>query len=150
MSTSPGRKLIVRRALSGETEVRSTKSRRARHVPLPDQAAAALERLRQPGDFTGPDDYVFTNRLGRRLDPSALRRRFERGRDAAGLEPLRFHDLRHTYGSLLVVGGIDLPSIKAAMGHSHITTTERYLHARPAGELADRFTRALAGTTAAS
>ena len=29
------------------------------------------------------------------------------------------------------------------MGHSHITTTERYLHARPAGELADRFTRAL-------
>lgn len=60
--------------------------------------------------------------------------------------PLRFHDLRHTYGSLLVAGGIDLASVKAAMGHSHITTTERYLHARPAGELADRFTRALAGT----
>jgi hypothetical protein len=34
------------------------------------------------------------------------------------------------------------------MGHSHITTTERYLHARPAGELADRFTRAFAGTDA--
>jgi hypothetical protein len=31
------------------------------------------------------------------------------------------------------------------MGHSRITTTERYLHARPAAELADRFTRALAG-----
>jgi hypothetical protein len=30
------------------------------------------------------------------------------------------------------------------MGHSRITTTERYLHARSAGELADRFTRALA------
>jgi integrase len=143
-----GRKLIVRRALSGETEVRSTKSRRARQVPLPDQAATALERLRQRGDFTGPDDYVFASRLGRRLDPSALRRRFERARDAAGLEPLRFHDLRHTYGSLLVAGGIDLPSVKAAMGHSHITTTERYLHARPAGELADRFTRAFAGATA--
>ncbi len=96
-------------------------------------------------EFTGPDDYVFANRLGRRLDPSALRRRFERARDAAGLEPLRFHDLRHTYGSLLVAGGIDLASVKAAMGHSRITTTERYLHARPAGELADRFTRALAG-----
>jgi integrase len=140
-----GRKLIVRRALSGETEVRSTKSRRARQVPLPDQAATALERLRRRGDFTGPDDYVFASRLGRRLDPSALRRRFERARDAAGLEPLRFHDLRHTYGSLLVAGGVDLPSVKAAMGHSHITTTERYLHARPAGELADRFTRAFAG-----
>jgi integrase len=140
-----GRKLTVRRALSGDTELRSTKSRRAREVPLPDQAAAALERLSRRGEFTGPDDYVFANRLGRRLDPSALRRRFERARDAAGLEPLRFHDLRHTYGSLLVAGGIDLASVKAAMGHSRITTTERYLHARPAGELADRFSRALAG-----
>lgn len=144
-----GRKIIVRRALSGDTELRSTKSRRAREVPLPDQAAAALDRLSRRDEFTGPDDYVFPNRFGRRLDPSALRRRFERARDAAGLEPLRFHDLRHTYGSLLVAGGIDLASVKAAMGHSRITTTERYLHARPAGELADRFTRAFAGSSGA-
>jgi integrase len=144
-----GGKIIVHRSLSGETEVRSTKSRRAREVPLPDQAAAALDHLSHRGEFIGADDYVFASRLGRRLDPSALRRRFERARDAAGLEPLRFHDLRHTYGSLLVAGGIDLVSVKAAMGHSRITTTERYLHARPAGELADRFTRALGGSLAA-
>jgi integrase len=141
-----GRKLIVRRALSGEIELRSTKTRRAREVPLPEQAAVALERLSRRQEFTASDDYVFANRFGRRLDPSALRRRFERARDAAELEPLRFHDLRHTYGSLLVAGGIDLPSVKAAMGHSRLSTTERYLHARPASELADRFTRALAGT----
>jgi len=141
-----GHKLVIRRSLSGDTEVKSTKSRRVRDVPLPDQAAVALERLSRRAEFTGDDDYVFCNRLGRRLDPSALRRRYERAREAAGLEPLRFHDLRHTYGSLLVAGGIDLVSAKAAMGHSRITTTERYLHARPAGELADRFTRALAGT----
>jgi integrase len=113
-------------------------------VPLPDQAAGALDPLSQRGDFTSPDDYVFANRLGRRLDGSALRRRVERARDAAGLRRLRFHDLRHTYGSLLVAGGVDLASVKAAMGHSRITTTERYLHARSASELADRFTRALA------
>jgi len=137
------RKLVVRRAVSGDVEVSSTKSRRAREVPLPDQAAGALDRLSQRGDFFSPDDYVFVNRLGRRLDGSALRRRVERARDAAGLPPLRFHDLRHTYGSQLVAGGIDLASVKAAMGHSRITTTERYLHARSASELADRFTRAL-------
>ncbi len=145
-----GQKIIVRRALSGETEVRSTKSRRAREVPLPDQAAAALRRLRARGEFTGPDDYVFANRFGRRLDPSALRRRYERARDAAALEPLRFHDLRQTYGSLLVAGGIDLPSVKAAMGHARITTTERYLHARSASELAERFTQALGAASVAA
>ena len=52
--------------------------------------------------------------MGRRLDPSALRRRYERARETVGLEPLRFHDLRHSYGSLLVAGGIDLVSVKAA------------------------------------
>src|SRR5215216_5152054 len=67
-----------------------------------------------------------------------------------GLRPLRFHDLRHTYGSLLVAGGVDLASVKAAMGHSRITTTERYLHARSASELADRFTQALAGADPAA
>jgi integrase len=138
------RKLVVRRAISGGVEVASTKSRRAREVPLPDQAAGALDRLSQRRDFTSPDDYVFANRLGRRLDGSAVRRRVERARDVADLPPLRFHDLRHTYGSQLVAGGVDLASVKSAMGHSRITTTERYLHARSASELADRFTRALA------
>lgn len=142
-------KLVVQRAISANVEAMSTKSRRARDVPLPDQAAGALDRLSQRPDFTTPDDFVFVNRLGRRLDASALRRRVERARDAAGLRPLRFHDLRHTYGSLLVAGGVDLASVKAAMGHSRITTTERYLHARSASEMADRFTQALSGSGSA-
>jgi integrase len=86
------RKLVVRRSVSGDVEASSTKSRRAREVPLADQAAGALARLSQRGDFTSADDYVFANRLGRRLDGSALRRRVERARDAAGLRPLRFHE----------------------------------------------------------
>jgi hypothetical protein len=54
---------------------------------------------------------------------------------------------RHQPGPVrvpVVAGGVDLVSVKASMGHSRITTTERYLHARSASELADRFTRALA------
>lgn len=67
------RKLTVRRTVSGERELSSTKTRRAREVPIPDQAEAAFSRLLRRGDFNGPDDYVFVNRYGRRLDPSALR-----------------------------------------------------------------------------
>lgn len=149
-STSP----LTRSPCAGRSrlgvETSSTKSRRAREVPLPDQAAGALDRLSQRSEFVEADEFVFCNRLGRRLDATALRRRFERARDAAGLPRLRFHDLRHTYGSLLVAAGVDLQSIKAAMGHSRITTTERYLHARPATEQAARFTRAFAGLASAA
>jgi integrase len=138
-----GRKLTVRRAISADVDMNSTKSRKTREVPLPDQAAHSLQRLKQRAAFTSPDDHVFVNRLGRRLDASALRRRVQRAQTAANLRPLRFHDLRHSYGSLLVAGGIDLASVKAAMGHARLATTERYLHARPATELADKFTKAL-------
>ncbi len=141
----PARKLTVRRTVSGDRELSSTRTRRSREVPIPDQAEAAFSRLLRRGDFTGPDDYVFVNRYGRRLDPSTLRRRYERARNAAGLEPLRFHDLRHTYGSLLVAGGIDLVSVKAAMGHAWLSTRERHLHARPAADQAAVFSRAFAG-----
>jgi site-specific recombinase XerD len=55
---------------------------------------------------------------------------------------LRWHDLRHTYGSLLAADGVDLVTIHSAMGHLALATTGRYLHARPASEQAARFTRA--------
>ena len=135
-----GHALTISRAISSGTES-STKSGRVRRVPLPDQAAAALDRLSKRGDYTSAADRVFCNVFGRTLDGSALRRRFKRARDAVALRALRFHDLRHTYGSLLAAGGVDLVTIQAAMGHTALATTGRYLHARPASEQAALFTR---------
>jgi integrase len=143
-----GSAITVARARSAGGET-STKSGRVRRVPLPDQAAAALDRLSRRQDFTGPDELVFCNALGRPLDSSALRRRFKRARDAAGLRPLRFHDLRHTYGSLLAAAGVDVVTIQAAMGHGALVTTGRYLHARPARDQAAIFTRAFQATVSA-
>jgi integrase len=135
-----GHALTISRAMSSGIES-TTKSGRVRRVPLPDQAAAALDRLSKREDYTALGERVFCNVLGRTLDGSALRRRFKRARDAAGLRPLRFHDLRHTYGSLLAAGGVDVVTIQAAMGHSALSTTSRYLHARPASEQAAVFTQ---------
>ncbi len=136
-----GHALTISRAMSDGVES-STKSGRIRRVPLPDQAAGALDRLSKREDYTTEDELVFCNVFGRHLDGSALRRRFKRARDKAGLRPLRFHDLRHTYGSLLAAAGVDLVTIQAVMGHSALATTGRYLHARPASEQAALFTRA--------
>jgi integrase len=136
-----GSAITVARAMSLGIES-SPKSGRVRRVPLPAQAAAALKRLKRRPDYTSQADRVFCNALGRTLDGSALRKRFKRARDAAKLRPLRFHDLRHTYGSLLAAAGIDLVSIQSVMGHSALSTTSRYLHARPVSEQAEAFTRA--------
>jgi integrase len=68
-------------------------------VPLAAEVATVLARLGQRGRFTADDDLVFPGDLGAHLDGSALRRRYERARERAGLRPLRFHDLRHTFGT---------------------------------------------------
>jgi integrase len=58
----------------------------------------------------------------------------------------RLRDLRHSFGSLLAAGGVDLVNIQAAMGHSQIQTTVIYVHAKDAKEQAHMFTRALSDT----
>jgi integrase len=143
-----GHALTVSRAMSAGVES-STKSGKVRRVPLPDQAAAALDRLSRRANYTAPNELVFCNAFGRSLNGSALRRRFKRARDAAKLRPLRFHDLRHTYGSLLAASGVDLVTIQSAMGHAALATTSRYLHARPASEQAEVFTRAFSSDATA-
>lgn len=136
------RVLVVERALSGDVEG-STKSRKPRYVPLGDQALGALDRLSLRPNFTGADDYVFAGIAGDRLDPSALRRRYVAARDAAGLPPLRFHDLRHTAGTLLT-RVLDPVTVRDILGHADLKTTERYLHAVRASRLADVATQAFA------
>jgi len=44
---------------------------------------------------------------------------------------VRFHDLRHAHASWLLAGGADIQIVKERMGHSSITTTQKYLHTLP-------------------
>jgi integrase len=49
-------------------------------------------------------------------------------RKAAGIEDVRIHDLRHSFASVAVSGGLTLPMIGKLLGHKKSTTTERYAH----------------------
>jgi len=91
-----------------------------------------------------PSEAVFA--LESKIWLSALRRRLGRAQKAAGLRSLCFHDLRHSFGSL-VVREVDTATLKAWMGHAKITTTERYLHAKPRTSDVARLDRAFAGTS---
>ena len=127
--------VIVAGMSAGEDS--STKSGKRRAVALPREAFVVLDQLSRREWFTSPEDYVFCGPAGGPLDDSALRRRYNSARDAAGLPPLPFHHLRHTFATL-AIRGLDPATVQSLLGHSKITTTERYLHARPLTELAER------------
>lgn len=138
--------IMVSRSLSAGVQREGTKSRRNRDFGLPQQAADALRRLSQRQHFTSDDDLVFCNAIGRRIDDAALRKRYKKAQITIGVPPLRMHDLRHSFGSLLAAGGVDLVNIQGAMGHEQIQTTMIYMHAKDAKGQASMFTKALASS----
>ena len=125
-----GKRLVhVRRSyVTGQEEM--PKSGRVRSVPMTDQVMVVLDGLSQRDLFTAEQDLVFPNAVGEHLDGSALRRRFYAAMDRAALKRIRFHDLRHTFGTL-AVQAFPLTDVKAFMGHARIQTTMLYVHHMP-------------------
>ena len=56
---------------------------------------------------------------------------FLEARRKGGLENVRFHDLRYTFASHLMMAGVDLMTVKELLGHKSIKMTERYSHLSP-------------------
>ena len=113
-------------------------------MPLIDPAARALDGLSRRERFTEPDDLVFIGMAGDHFDDSALRRRFVKALDRAGLRGLRFHDLRHTFGTI-AVQAFPLTDVKAYMGHADIATTLVYVHFVPQADAAAKLGRVVEG-----
>ncbi len=76
--------------------------------------------------------WVFCDERGQLLHHNTLRKVFHRLLQAAGLRQVRFHDLRHTFASLLLQQGESLVYVKEQMGHSSIqVTVDLYGHLIP-------------------
>ncbi|MCB0859998.1 MAG: site-specific integrase [Solirubrobacterales bacterium] len=135
-----GQRVTVEAAIS-DGEVSTTKSRRIRTVPLTNTACRHLKGVASRSHFLEPEDLVFCGGAGGILDESALRRRFRRVQEKAGLRVRRFHDLRHTFGSV-AVRRFDPVTVQSLMGHSSLSTTERYLHSRPRADDAAKLSEA--------
>ncbi|MCP4898878.1 MAG: site-specific integrase [bacterium] len=104
--------------------VKHSKSGKVRHVPINDIAFEYLRTI--PGGYDkGP---VFTW-AGNSI--TSIKTAFNAAVRRAGIPPLRFHDLRHTFATRLVLAGVDLPTLQELMGHASITTTRRYAHPAP-------------------
>lgn len=134
-SISVNRVLYKRRGICQFNEPKTEHSRRL--VSMTSKLAEflgeyRLERARlyhQLGKTITLDDLVFSNVEGKPLNPSSLSREFARIVKRAGLKHSRFHDLRHTFASLMLLRGAKPKVISEALGHASVAfTMDIYSH----------------------
>jgi integrase len=107
-----------------------TKNGKAHDVPLNGFAAKVLRlwRNQSPGKFK-KDSLVFAGPNGKQIHD--LRRAWKSVLKAAKIEEFRFHDLRHTFASNLVMSGVSLFAVQKLLNHSSPAMTERYAKLAP-------------------
>ena len=139
--------LSVRRGLvkvsSDGAVLNDPKSGRGRVVDLGSDAVRGLRSHLE--SFPGNGNFVFCHSGGEPLQPVTVSKAFQRAASDAGLEGLRFHDLRHTHASLMLAEGVHLKVVSERLGHSSIAiTADTYSHVQPTVQrgAADRFAAA--------
>ena len=107
------------------------KGRKERLVPLGRVAAKTLENYlekRQKAD-AGAGDALFLNARGGRLSARSVSSMVKKYGLVAGLQkPLTPHAMRHSFATHLLQNGADLRVIQELLGHSSLSTTQRYTH----------------------
>jgi len=128
---------VVRPYVRGK--FRTPKSRTSsRAVPMADRVGRELELLFQSSAYQAEDDLVFGHpHTGHPLERSQVSKRFKRTLKRAGVREVRFHDLRHTFGTRCAAAGVPLRTLQAWMGHADIKTTMVYTHYLPGANEAE-------------
>jgi integrase len=135
LSISVSQTLYKRRGVCQFKEPKTAHSRR--RVAMTPKLALFLREYRaeresiywQLGKPLALDDLVFASVEGKPLDPSILSHEFARMVKKAGLENVRFHDLRHTFASLMFLRGAKPKVISEALGHASVAfTMDVYSH----------------------
>jgi integrase len=120
-------------------------------VPLADEVAHALDRLREHSRWQGDDDLVFAHpETGGVLAKANISRRMLVALKAAGVgESHRFHDLRRAFGTRAAAAGMPMRTLQEWMGHRDIQTTMIYADYSPGAHEADMIARAFRRDTPA-
>jgi len=129
----------------GMITIPRSKHREQRYVPIDSVARRALASLWLPRDGS-----VYVCLCHRKPEDARGRDRrlwFEEVVEGAGIVNFRWHDLRHTFASRLVMAEADLGAVQELLGHKTIAMTVRYAHLAPAHQL-EAVERLTVGSTA--
>jgi len=113
------------------------KGRKERQVPLPGQAAAALERYLAQRPVMRDERAVFLNHRGRRLTARGIRGIVKfYATFLIGDPSIHPHSFRHAYATHLLADGADLRAIQELLGHARLSTTQKYTQVSLTGLMA--------------
>jgi integrase len=140
-------RLRVRRNYTRQRFGTPKSKRSSRSVPMTDRVAGELERHFRRSAYQGEEDLVFCHpETGNPLDASKIRKRFGAALARAGIRPVRFHDLRHTFGTHCAASGVPLRTLQEWMGHKDAKTTQIYADYAPSAHEGVLVERAFRGT----
>lgn len=108
--------------------VMKSKTKRKRTIPLNNVAFELLVKNSKVVPISG---YVFSTGKGSRITARNLSRAFDKAVRKANVDNFRFNDLRHTFATRLVQAGVDIYKVSKLLGHTDISTTQRYAHHYP-------------------
>ncbi|MCX5802510.1 MAG: site-specific integrase [Proteobacteria bacterium] len=103
-----------------------TKNGTRREIPVNATLRATLQGLARRLDIP----YVFFNPSSEK-PYQRIQHSFATALKKAGIRDFRFHDLRHTFASHLVMAGVDITTVSRLLGHKDLTMTLRYAHLSP-------------------
>jgi integrase len=115
-------------------EFGSPKSKRSvRAIPLAARLVVELDGLHRDSIWNADEDLVFANpNTGGPMDRSKVLKRFKAACKRAAIKPVRFHDLRHTFGTRIAGSGeVPMRTLQEWMGHRDFKTTQIYADYQP-------------------
>ncbi|MDA2920805.1 site-specific integrase [Desulfobacterota bacterium AH_259_B03_O07] len=112
--------------IDGYIAIRDSKNNDSRMIPINKVLMQTLKSVK--GNDSG--EYIFSHNNG---DDSVktFKTAFNSAIRRSGVEKFRFHDLRHTFASNLVMKGVDIVTVQELMRHKSINMTKRYSHPTP-------------------
>ena len=100
----------------------NTKNGEKRELPINEQVKTALIRVHKHPQ----SEYIFCKQGGSNVGD--IKKSFLTAMSKSGIKDFRFHDLRHTFASHLVMSGADLNTVRELLGHKSLQMTLRHSH----------------------